>query len=271
MMKARTVFKIAALVGVPTTAYFASKGGLKYQQLRSNRNWADRNKKNAAIDAAKAYWPAFISGGLTMGSILLLDSFYGKELLAVGAVAVAAISSKEEVEYNFKEYRNAVKEDTVDGGPEKDIEYAMKVADKHIHYTESGEAVHKFKINWLEEVEPIYFDATFAQVGDGIHEINKRLMDFLNCDGLVKMPEALELISGAEHWSNLIKEQRDIPVISKAGWLYELLNIDCDCYFLDWTITKVEDEPGVYEICPDWGPWLDLEEYIEEETKAGRL
>lgn len=267
-MKARTVFKIAALVGVPTTAYFASKGGLKYQQLRSNRDWADRNKKNAFVDGLKSYWPAAISGALTMGSICFMDHLYGKELLAVGAVAVAAISSKDEVAYNFKEYRKAVKEDA---GDEKDIEYAMKVSDKHIHYTESGEAVHKFKIDWVEGVSPIYFDATFAQVEDGIHEINKELIDVLNYDGLVQMPEALELISGAEHWSNLIKEQRDIPVISKAGWLYELLNLDRDCYFLDWTITKVEDEPGVYEIIPDKDPWYDLAGYIEEAKKAGRL
>lgn len=262
-MNARTVFKVLALVGVPVTGYLASRGsGIKAKRIKEHG--PAMTIKDKVVENGISYGPAIIAGAATMISIAASDKLATKAIAAATATATAAIAKKDVLKGQFEKYRGAVKEDQ---GEKKDAEYMVKASE--IKLDDNGEVVRTFKLDWLPG-EPIIFQASMADVYEGINNINRHIADYANCSGVVTVSDALDFFKHKE----LANSKTNI-----AGWDASLLARECDCYFLDFFIYPEGqrmfshgDEPvDVWCIDVGWGPWENLGYAVRQAIEAGVL
>ena len=260
-MKARTIFKIIAVVGVPVTGYLSARGTMtKAEYIK--KNGTPQTKKEKVKDNVRAYWPAAVSGAVTIGSILLTDGFAAKEIAAATGIATAAVAKKDVIKGQFEKYRNVVKEDA---GAEKDIQYMTKVAE--VELDDDGETLHWFELYWLDN-NVIRFQSTMSQVKDALNAINRDLVDYNTGHGFVTVSEALRYFG---------HEELATPWTDKAGWSYELLNVNCDCYYLDYYVYPADERIGshgddpyntfIIDTC--WPPEEDLAVALADAEKSG--
>lgn len=259
----RTVFKVLAIAGVPATAYLAARGGrLKAERIMEKGN--PDNRKEAAVQNIKAYGPAAAAGAATIASIVLCDYFGGKEIAAAGALAAGVAANKNRLKEQFEKYRGVVKEED---GEARDIDIMQKAS--KATYDGNGELEHEYLIHWLDK--PVYFKSTHAKVIDGLNRINQELVDYSRGWGVVTMSDALKFLG---------KDDLCTPETDRAGWSYDLLNVECDCYWLDFFVFKAGEsewyknksiDPDVYIIDVPWTPWPDLQKELEEQHRIGTI
>lgn len=257
----KTVFKVTALVGVPITAYLSARGALTKAELLKLRA-EDAGVKEKVIDNARAYGPAAAAGAATMASIILADYFGAKEVALAGALAAGAVARKDKIKRDFDRYRGVVKEED---GDQRDIDILQKSS--AIRLDDEGEVLHTYCIDWKGCGDPIYFEATAKDVAEGLSRINRELVDYSTGWGIVTMTEALEYLGHKE----LATEYTD-----KAGWSYDLLNVQCDCYYLDFyiypggsTVGRDHEDPNTFFIDVTWGPEEDLDESLRKAKSIG--
>ena len=248
-MNARTIFKIIAVAGVPVTGYLSARGTMtKAEYIK--KNGTPQTKKEKVKDNVRAYWPAAVSGAVTIGSILLADGLAAKEIAAATGIATAAVAKKDVIKGQFEKYRNVVKEDA---GAEKDIQYMAKAAE--VELDDDGEVVHTFKLYWLDK--PIIFESTMDKVQSAINNLNKRLVDYKEGPGYATVTDFLNMVGHPELATNQS---------NTFGWDFEALVDNCDCYYLDFLVYKEADsmfahgdeDPNTYLIDVVWGPYPQL-------------
>ena len=260
-MNARTIFKIVAIVGVPVTGYLSARGAMtKAEYIK--KNGTPQTKKEKVKDNVRAYWPAAVSGAATVCSILMTDSLAAKEIAVATGLATAAVAKKDVIKGQFEKYREVVKEDA---GAEKDIQYMTKTAE--VELDDEGEALHWFEIYWLDN-NVIRFQSTMSQVKDGLNDINRQLIDYITGTGIVTVSEALRYFDHPELAT---------PWTDKAGWSYDLLNVNCDCYYLDFYVYPADERIGshgddpynTFVIDTRWPPEEDLAKSFADAEKSG--
>ena len=259
----RTIFKVLAIAGVPATAFLAARGGkLKAEMILEKGECTDT--KDKITRNIKAYGPAVAAGAATVGSIILSDYFGGKEIAAAGALATAAAANKSRIKEQFEKYRGVVKEED---GEARDIDIMQKAS--KATYDGNGELEHEYVMYWLDK--PISFKSTHAKVIDALNRINQELVDYSRGWGVVTMSDALKFLG---------KDDLCTPESDRAGWSYDLLNVECDCYWLDFFVFKAGEsewyknkaiDPDVYIIDVPWSPWPDLQKELEEQHKIGTI
>ena len=249
-MKARTIFKFVALIGVPVTGYLSARGAMtKAEYIR--KNGTPQTRKEKIKDNIRAYWPAGVAGGVTIASILIGDNLATKAIGAAAASATAAIYKKDVLKREFNKYRGVVKEDA---GEEKDHEYMKKASE--IQLDDEGEVLHEFKISWLGD-EPLYFTSTMGTVQTALNEVNRMLLDYNTGIGVVTGSDLLRLL----HHDELVNSKTDL-----MGWGNDLLAIECECYWLEFYLYKAKDslsypgecEPETIVIDVVWPPYDDI-------------
>ena len=259
-MKARTVFKIIAIVGVPVTGYLSAKGSLKCEALLSQQQWALTNKEKAKT-LAKSYWPAAVSGAVTIGSILIGDGLATKAIAAATASATLAVAKKDVLKGEFKKYREAVVED---GGKDKDVEYMKRASE--IRLDADGEAIHRYKIKWAGE--EIVFESTMGKVQEALNKINQQLYDYNTGSYVVTVSDALGIFDHPE----LRTKNTD-----RAGWAVDLLEVNCDCYWLDFFVYREDEGIGshgdedhnTFVIDVVWPPEDDISKALKQAEREG--
>jgi hypothetical protein len=260
-MKARSVFKIIALVGVPVTAYLANMGkDIKAKRLKEQG--VPVSKKEKAVDHIVSYWPAYLSGAVTMASIIASDTLAGKEIAAATALATAAAAKKDVLKGQFEKYRGAVKETD---GDEKDISYMQKASE--IRLNDEGEVLRHFKLKWCDG-KNIEFDLSMADAQEAINKINRELYDATIGSGVVTVSDCLGYFKHPE------LADKDT---GKAGWSAELLWVECDCYWLDFYIypegesifAHGDESTDAFIIDVVWPPEVNIAKAIEAAGKKG--
>ena len=259
----KTIFKVVAIAGVPVTGFLAARGGKTKAEKILNGEPYETGKDKFVLNA-KSYGPAVAAGAVTITSIVLSDYFGAKELAAATALAAGVAARKDQIKQQFDKYRDVVKEEE---GEKRDIEIMQ--AASQATYDGNGEQIHKYRLDWTDK--PIYFESTHARVLEALNRINQELVDYSHCWGLVTVSKFLEYIDKKD----LITTETD-----KAGWSYDLLNVECDCYWLDFYVFKAGEsewyrakgeDPNTYVINVGWGPWDDLMDELEEQRRIGTI
>lgn len=259
-MNARMIFKAVAIAGVPVTGYLSAKGAYKYERIL-RENGEPLTKVEKAKDLTKSYWPALLCGGVTIGSILTMDKLATNAIAAAAASATLAIAKKDVLKGEFEKYRQVVKEDA---GSEKDIEYLQKASE--VRLDEDGEAVHRFKICFMDE--PIYIESTLGKVEKALNSINRDLFDYNTGIGTITISDCLRYFEHEE----LRNSKTDL-----AGWTTDLLAVNCDCYWLDFYVYKAsegfsshgDEDPDLYIIDVVWPPEENIREAYRIAEKEG--
>lgn len=258
---ARYIFKAVAIIGVPATGYLAALGGkTKAEKILKGEPY--ETKKEKVILNAKSYGPAVAAGIVTVGSIALTDYFGSKELAAAGALTVGAILKKDKIKKQFEKYRGVVKQED---GEKRDSDILKKASE--VTLNDEGEVVHTYRIDWLGKGKPIYFQSTEKDVEHGLNQINRSLCDFSQGWGIATVSDALNFLGHKE----LANHDSDI-----AGWCYDLLNVECECYWLDFMVDYAhtfigydDEDPNVRVILVDWDPYPDLQKAINKGQEIG--
>ena len=260
----RTIFKGVAIVGVPVTGYLAARGEkTKAEKLLEGKSY--ETGKDKFILNAKSYGPAVAAGAVTITSIILSDYFGAKELAAAGALAAGVAARKDKIKEQFEKYRNVVKEED---GSERDVDILKKAS--QATYDGNGELIHRYRLDWTKT--PIYFETSHAKVIEALNRVNQELIDYnRGCLGLVTVSQFLEYID---------RSDLKTPETDKAGWSYDLLNVECDCYWLDFYVFKAgeskwysskEEDPDTYIVDVEFGPWANLKGELDEQERIGTI
>ena len=260
-IKAKTIFKLVAIVCVPLTGYLAARGSRRYEEemglLRATKPEADITMQDKAVVIAKSYGLAAASGAGTIVSIVAMDHISMKELAAAGAL-VAANKKKIEAEIKkAKAYREATLQ-TV--GEEKESEIRQVAGDIYLRSSVIGpamsdEVVHTFHLDWFDE--DLYFDSTMPEVIHALSEINRELFDLNSGRGICLASKFFEWINHPE----LIDALGD--AIKNYGWCARALAAECDCYWLPFNIVPSDDIENTYEILTAWYPNENIESHVD--------
>lgn len=250
----KLIFKALAITGVPVTGYLAARGGRTKAELLLKGETPDTIPGQILLNT-KAYGPAVAAGAATVASIFMTDYFAGKELAAAGAITAAVAANKNRIKDQFEKYRDIVKEED---GDQKDTDIMQKAS--VVKFDEDGNAVHHYCLDWLET--PIYFDSTAEKAAEALTKINRELVDWNSGWGMVTVSDALRFFDHEE----LATPETDI-----AGWSYELLNVDYECYFLGFSVMSGQaslwhgdPDPNVRVITVDIPPEENLEKALKE-------
>lgn len=257
----KTIFKVVAIAGVPVTGFLAARGGKTKAEKILNGEPYETGKDKFALNA-KAYGPAVAAGAVTVASIVLSDYFGAKELAAATALVAGVAARKDQIKQQFEKYRDVVKEED---GEERDVDILKKASE--VEVGDDGEVVHTYRIDWLGKDNPIYFQSTAKDVEHGLNQINRSLCDYSQGWGIATVSDALNFLGHKE----LTTHDSDI-----AGWCYDLLNVECDCYWLEFLVDYAhafigydDEDPNVKVIIVDWDPYPDLQKAIDDGQKLG--
>lgn len=204
-IKAKTIFKLVAIVCVPLTGYLAARGTKKYQEemekLKEEKPEADITTQDKAKAAVKSYGMAAATGAAAVGSIIAIDKITYKELVAAGG---AIALGKNKLERKIREY-NAYRDATIANvGRDAERDIRKDASEIYIRQTfasgkATDEAAHTFCIDWFGENKVIYFDATFADIHKAANGINNGIIN----DGCVR---AANFLCDVGH-SDLVTEE----------------------------------------------------------------
>ena len=260
MNKAKIVFKLIALTGVPLTGYLSAIGYRRYSERGVGK---DAPIKDKVISVGASYGPAIAAGALTVGSIIGMDHISTKELVAAtGMIAL----NKKRIESEIRK-ANAYRQATLETvGEEKESEIRQLASDIHLRSSVIGpamtdEVTHIFHLDWFDE--DIYFESTFPEVLHAFSEINRELFDYNSGHGLCKAYKFFEWINHPE----LIDVFRGS--IEKYGWSAPaLIQVD-KVYWLPFHIVPHDEEENTFDILTAWYPNENIEAYQDELEAKG--
>lgn len=168
-----------AVSGTVATAIFAAKGHLKAQEVLSHR-WNQEKKKNAdfkdfsfkgvVCETWQCYIPAGICVGVTIGSVIALNSVHTRRNASLAAVYSIT-------ETAFKEYQSKVAE-TIG----KNKEQAIRDDISHDHVQRNPPSVNEIfvtgggNVRCLDRLSGRYFWSDYEKLRRIINDFNYRLM-----------------------------------------------------------------------------------------------
>jgi hypothetical protein len=251
-IKAKTIFKLVAIVCVPLTGYLAARGTKKYQEememLKEEKPEADITTSDKIKVAAKSYGMAAATGVTAVGSIIAIDKITYKELVAAGG---AIALGKNKLERKIREY-NAYRDATI-ANVGRDAERDIRKDASEIYIRQSfvsgratDETVHTFRLDWFGNNKWIYFDATYSEVMSALMAINAELAD----EGCVR---AINILTKTGH-SDLITDE-----MKPRCWDDMMMQGEQKAYIPFDTIMKKD---GVIEITAGVYPNDDYDEYM---------
>lgn len=254
-IKPKTILAVLNVIGVPVTGYLAAKSTYRYEDIRLHNNCKgiERNKKEQFVDVVKGYWPAIVSGTLTIASLIAYYKLGAAEL--AGMAALAAAGKKK-----FDTYRQATI-DTVGEEIENNIcqrAHEIEMEDCTIDGMTSKEVKHTFHIDWLGY--DLYFDSTLGEVLSACGEMNRELFDFNTGSGHYKMEKFFEDL----HHPELIGSKA-----RRYGYNRDILAMDCDCYWMSFDIAPMRDDPNVLDIYTPWYPNIDIDSDVAKLVAKG--
>lgn len=233
-INAKFIFKIAAIVGVPVTAYFAAKGSKSYQkgmeELAAQKPEEDITLADKALVAAKSYALAAGTGTLAVGSVIAMDRISMKELMAAGGLIAANKQLIKKKANELESYKDAVLHKLGAEKAEEIEKTAEGIATEKAYIDDmaTDETVHMFHIDWLGF--DLYFEAPFATVLTALADINQQLFDCGTGTGQYTMDRFFSKIGRTD----LICEE-----IEHRGWdAGNLVQLE-HCYWLPFEFKEI--------------------------------
>ena len=255
-IKAKTIFKLVAIVCVPLTGYLAARGTKKYQEemekLKEEKPEADITTQDKAMAAVKSYGMAAATGVAAVGSIIAIDKITYKELVAAGSAVALGKNKLERKIREYKAYREATIAN-VGRDAERDIRKdaaEIYTRQSYVSGAATDETVHTFRLDWFGEEKWIYFDATYSEVMAALMAMNAELAD----EGCVR---AINIFTETGH-SDLITDE-----MKSRCWDDMMMANELTSYIPFDTVMAPD---GVIEIRTNVYPNDNYDEYIENYT-----
>ena len=233
-------------VGVVVTAILSAKAGMEFEKFRDG----DIREK------AEVAGPAVVAGAVTIAA--------GIAAHGIDAKTIAGLSATVAMGANRLKALNAAIDEKYSKEEAADIR--MKAAEKSLEENCKevvGDPERLFCFRYGNE--NIYFRSTTPKVMQACMQVNREIFDFSVGCGIATVSDLLTWVDHPE-----LKTKKT----DKAGWCLDILNIDCDCYYLEFFISpakKLYHGEQVNVIEAVWDPLKDFQKTYDEYIKEGLL